>query len=165
MLTIKTLLLFHIKPLPARVNSISFRSQYDECKDWWNSVCTVSESGAVGKSISEEYRCWLILSTFSRDILSLVLTFLPLPGERLGKWKCCYGILEAPRESGSHRRAAVMAYIMEFMARGGPFPPRSPLGLLENGLRWLSPSARLLSTSLLQTAWLKFHYFQLHEGL
>lgn len=96
MLTIKTLPLFQIKPLPARVNSISFRSQYDECKDWWNSVCTVSESGAVGKSISEEYRCWLILSTFSRDILSLVLTFLPLPGERLGKWKCCYGILEAP---------------------------------------------------------------------
>lgn len=94
MLTIKTLLLFQIKPLPARVNSIS--SQYDECKDWWNSVCTVSESGAVGKSISEEYRCWLILSTFSRDILSLVLTFLLLPGERLGKWKCCYGILEAP---------------------------------------------------------------------
>lgn len=46
------------------------------------SVCTVSESGDICKS--KQYRCWLILSAFSRDILSFILTFLLLPGEWWG---------------------------------------------------------------------------------
>lgn len=46
------------------------------------SVCPVSESGDICKS--KRYRCWLILSAFSRDILSFILTFLLLPGEWWG---------------------------------------------------------------------------------
>jgi len=95
----------------------------------------------VCKSTSKEYRCWLILSTFSWDILSFVLTFLWPPGECWGKWKRCHGILEAPRKSDLHGLAAVMAYIMEFMACRGLLP-------IENA----SPHARLLNSSLLQTA-------------
>lgn len=39
-----------------------------------------------------------------------------------GKWKRCHGILEAPQKSALHGQAAVMAYIMEFMACGGLVP-------------------------------------------
>lgn len=46
------------------------------------SVCTSSESGDICKS--RQYRCWLILSAFSWDILSFILTFLLLPGEWWG---------------------------------------------------------------------------------
>lgn len=40
----------------------------------------------------------------------------------VGKWKRCHGILEAPQKSDLHGLAAVMAYIMEFMACGGLLP-------------------------------------------
>lgn len=111
--------------LPGGINSINFYSQYDECKECWNSgvllclVCTVSWSGAIYKSISKEYRCWLIRSTFSpRQSLSRI-DILATAWWVVGKWKHCHGILEAPLKSDLHRIDAVMAYIMEFMACGG----------------------------------------------
>lgn len=116
----------------ARVNSTRFsraaRRRAQAC--WWDSLCTVSDSGAVCTSTSEEYRCWLILSTFSRDALSFVLTFLPPPpGERWANEKCCYGIPGAPSQVGLTQASCCDGLNYVVYGLRGLLPPCSPAGV------------------------------------
>lgn len=75
------------------------------------------------KFTSEVYRCWLIPSTFSSDILSFVLTFWWRGNEMPRR-----GILETPQKSDLCGLAAAMAYIMEFKASGAHSPLTRPTG-------------------------------------